>query len=170
MEKLMQICPLLYLHMSNDQSPCCVVYTWSNKTCCLKQDPKKLRIQKLIIKPTSKGLGRNCVDQKRHIAALTLAFTAEVCLSTWGSGDPLSTDELLRSFHDNLDHEAWRKCWVMGRPNHVGCENWAHLGKWEIVFVDVTKKQHSRHTVLHFVITKYGRKYNILQYSLLLSV
>ena len=70
METLMQICPLLYLHMSNDQSPCCVVYTWSNKTCCLKQDPKKLRIQKLIINPTSKVQGRNCVDQKRHIAAL----------------------------------------------------------------------------------------------------
>ena len=74
---------------------------------CLKQDPKKPRIQKVIINPTSKVLGRNCVDQKRHIAALTLAFTAEVCLSTWGSGDPLSTDELLRSFHDNLDHEAF---------------------------------------------------------------
>eukprot|EP00434_Breviolum_minutum_P001720 symbB.v1.2.001527.t1/scaffold83.1/size345278/11 len=33
-------------------------------------------------------------------------FLQSVCLSTWGSGDPLSTDELLRSFHDNLDHEA----------------------------------------------------------------
>jgi len=55
---------------------------------------------------------------------------------------------------------------VMGRPNYVGCKNWAHLGKWEIFFVDVTKKQHSRHTVLHFVIIRWPK----VQYSLLLSV
>lgn len=162
METLMQICPLLYLHMSNDQSPCCVVYTWSNKTCCLKQDPKKLRIQKLIINPTSKVLGRNCVDQKRHIAALFTWLSLPRSVYLHGVvAIPCPQMSCFGVFTIIWTMRRFEML-VMGRPNHVGCENWAHLGKWEISFVDVTKTQHSRHTVLHFVITRYGRKYNIV--------